>query len=195
MNLKTNLKIITYATKMRLKGYKLLKNPKGTPSTEVNMLRHRANFYINTLGVDKFERVKKDFANSSNGYKKSLNRYQFAMPWEIHSSYEKAECAKKNYNGFLGSKKDRTAINYVFNPTVTNENFKNHQTGKYAERNFVNQTPVVVTGRQLDFLYRKFWHLRKHGYMPQDFDIFAVNKKTKPMGFFKTLIHNLKNNV
>lgn len=60
-----NLKIATYAFNYKLKGYQLLKNPKGVHSTTVKMLKHTQILNPETLDVQEvYSIIEKDFAHS-----------------------------------------------------------------------------------------------------------------------------------
>ena len=57
------LKIATYCMMKKAQGYKLLKNPKGTPATTVKVLKYSDSINPKTLDISKsYETITKDFS-------------------------------------------------------------------------------------------------------------------------------------
>jgi len=57
-----DMDIAKYALKKRIEGYKLLKNPKGTPKTQVSMIKTDRSFNEYNDYVELTTRIRKDFS-------------------------------------------------------------------------------------------------------------------------------------
>ena len=67
------IKIANYALKMKKQGYQLLRNPKGTSSSVIRVLKHKKTYDPQTLDVyETYERITKDFSQPQNTVRDNL---------------------------------------------------------------------------------------------------------------------------
>lgn len=67
------IKIANYALKMKKQGYQLLRNPEGTPSSIVRVLKYNKAYDLQTLDIyEKYERITKNFAKPENTVRENL---------------------------------------------------------------------------------------------------------------------------
>ena len=96
------IKAASYAIGKRLQGYHLLKNPSGTPQTEVNMIKE--NFYGITAQWDDvfhINRLKKNFLQDGNHAEK-----RFLMSTHYMDVHTKQMTKPRKKNVYYSVKKD-----------------------------------------------------------------------------------------
>ncbi len=75
MNIK-ELKAVAYATYLSAGGYKVLRNPKGTPSTVVRAIRYSHSIDPETLDKSEtYKRITRDFAQPEKTKNKSQSSF------------------------------------------------------------------------------------------------------------------------
>ena len=101
----TDIEIAKYVIANRAKGYHLLKNPKGTPSTYVSMIKSdgRTNDYNDYVEITK--RITKDFANGTEKTAE-LKATQFSLDGRTLSDKKKVEFSSYDGVGHIEKSKE-----------------------------------------------------------------------------------------
>lgn len=186
-----SLKAATYAIGKRLQGYRLLKNPIGTPQNQVNMIK--VEHKINKFFDDEFcyQRISKTFANGEStlvSKKMDVVHFMNAITGKITNE-------KNIYYRVKGAK-------------VSDYKFKKREDLKTAERNFrqpmyfPSKNSIIQLGDRDMFLFERKQANKDRNYYRTIDDVMTkiftagllgdVSKPKRP-NFFKVLLANLSN--
>ena len=114
------LKIATYCMMKKAQGYKLLKNPKGTPATTVKVLKYSDSINPKTLDISKsYETITKDFSKY-NSPETTTN-----LDIEKYAFFNKKIAPKYTRYSKAIERKNKRNILYKFASVYTYYNQKN----------------------------------------------------------------------
>ena len=186
-----NLKAVTFAIGKRLQGYRLLKNPKGTPAAQVNMIKgeHKLNKFFDDEFV--YKRISKNF---DNGNSKLIEKVMNVVHY---------------MNDITGKISDKKRIYYkVKGSNVADFKFKKREDLKPAELKFrkpikfPSRNPLVQLGDYDRFLFERRQANKDRNYYRTTDDVLTkictagilgdLSKPKRP-NFFKVLFNNLNN--
>ena len=186
-----------YAIGKRLQGYHLLKNPSGTPQTEVNMVKEW--YGINKHWDDMFHitRIKKTFSKEGNHKEKHFlmsTHYMDVKKKEMTNPRKKDMSYSLNKDGEYQIFKERVDI-----PSMEADNRKVPKLS-YKRSSFMRDS-------EYDIMCKKKCDAKMNrGYYKKGYSLFSkivslgmhkrmVYPQEKRPNFFKVLYHNLTNKV
>lgn len=165
------LKLVAFAVKKRIQGYRLLKNPENVSPLSVTMFKSQSTVYCDATTFNKYIKVTKDFSKKSNLKKEILYSFYY-YPLKAGDKKEKyvSYCNLLTYESKQKGK--NTLINRPFLPFER----RNELCAMLDKQRYYSRFSTKL-GRLFEEIF---------GFTKVDYD-----KPLRP-GFFKVLRNNLK---
>ena len=188
------IKAFAYSVYLNAAGYRVLRNPKGTPATTVRAIRHHQRINPETLDTfESYKRVTKDFSQQKP---KKTEEYFFRDSFAFYNKDTKKVDYKTQvqYSRFSSDKKDVHANkNYIDNEILDKRSFKEIKKKRYTKREQV----VDMSKAFLGYVSSGTVTIRKSlAEVETDKYYDKLSKKHQEennCSFISTIFHNLKN--
>lgn len=187
------LKAVAYATYLSAGGYKVLRNPKGTPSTVVRAIRYSHSIDPETLDKSEtYKRITRDFAQPE---KTKIQEFLFRDDFAFYNKETKKVDYQNSmeYSRYTTDKKDVYKIkNQIDFDILDKRNLKDIHKKKYSKKEQI----VDLSKAFLGYVSAKTVTIKKslaEVETEKYYDTFSKKSKNNSQpSFLSTLIHNLK---
>ena len=193
------LKIISYALDMKKQGYQLLKNPKGTPSSIVRVIKHSKSMTSTKLDIlERYERITTDFSKSvQHTTNESLNVMYYTKSFDLANQTLNRTKAVELYQ----MQGDKTVRLKNYKSKGSSANFETEPNWEDLHKNLypkevtklsIKHSPIMPDG--LELLPNMSKTVIKESLATREQEKFASGLTTPKQNFWKTLFKNLTNN-